>query len=93
MKHKELTLSLIVPVYNEETYLDACLSAIANQTIPPDEVIVVDNGSTDKTRQIAKQYRFIKIVQESRKGVLYARNKGFVLARGDIIARIDAVTI
>ena len=93
MKHKELTLSLIVPVYNEEAYLKACLSAIANQTIQPNEVIVVDNGSADRTLRIAKQYRFIKIVQESRKGVLHARNKGFGLARGDIIARIDADTI
>lgn len=89
----ELTLSLVIPAYNEEGYLAACLSAIANQTVLPDEVIVVDNGSTDKTVRIAEQYRFVKLVRESRRGVLFARNTGFGRASSQIVGRIDADTM
>jgi glycosyltransferase involved in cell wall biosynthesis len=93
MKNKKLTLSLVIPVFDEEGYLEACLSAIANQTLMPDEVIVVNNGSTDRTAALAKQFRFVKLIQEPRRGVIFARNRGFNAARGQIIGRIDADTI
>ncbi|OGL36249.1 hypothetical protein A3E49_03725 [Candidatus Saccharibacteria bacterium RIFCSPHIGHO2_12_FULL_49_19] len=93
MKNKKLTLSLVIPVFNEEGYLDACLGAIAGQTVQPDEVIVVDNRSTDKTIAVAKRYRFVKIISENRQGVIFARNRGFNVAKGQIIGRIDADTV
>lgn len=92
MKHA-LTLSIVIPVYNEQNYLKACLEAIARQTIAPQEVLVVDNNSTDKTLQIAKKFKFVTIIHESRQSVLFARNKGFNVAKGDIIGRIDADTL
>lgn len=93
MKNKKLTFSLVIPVFNEQDYLGACLSAIANQTEIPDEVIVVDNGSTDKSVAVAKQFRFVKVIHENRRGVIFARNRGFGVAAGQIIGRIDADTV
>ena len=90
--NKQLTLSIIIPAYNEEHYLRACLDSIAAQTDSPDEVLVVDNNSTDTTVAIAKEYSFVKVVREKQQSVLYARNRGFNTTRADIIGRIDADT-
>lgn len=88
-----LSLSLVIPVYNEENHLKACLDAVASQTVMPDEVIVVDNNSSDGSKDIALSYPFVKLIHESHPGVLFARNKGFSAAKSDIIGRIDADTI
>jgi glycosyltransferase involved in cell wall biosynthesis len=90
---KSLTLTIVIPAFNEEGHIGACLDAIAAQTASPDEVIVVDNNSIDATKQIANQYQFVKVKQERRQGVVFARNKGFDTATGRIIARIDADTV
>jgi glycosyltransferase involved in cell wall biosynthesis len=88
-----IKVSLVIPAYNEENHLRSCLEAINNQTIAVYEVIVVDNNSTDDTRKIASSFKFVKLVNEIKQGVVYARNTGFNLAKGNIIARIDADTI
>lgn len=93
MNKKALTLSIIIPTYNEEHHLRACLDSIATQTVKPEEVIVVDNNSTDRTLEVASKYPFIKIIREKRQSVLYARTTGFDNAKSDIIGRIDADTI
>lgn len=90
---KPLTLSIVIPAYNEEGYLKACLDSIAAQTIRPDEVIVIDNNSMDKTAEIAQQYSFVKLIREERQGRVYARNAGFNLVKSDLIGRIDADTV
>jgi len=59
----------------------------------PDEVLVVDNNSTDKTVEIAKSYPFVKIIHESKQGIVYARNAGFNSASTSIIGRVDADNI
>lgn len=87
---KALTLSLVIPAYNEEDHIARCLEAIAKQTVKPLEVIVVDNNSTDRTAAIAEQYPFVQVIHELRQGVTFARNRGFNAARGDLIGRIDA---
>ncbi len=92
-KSQPLALSVIIPAYNEQRHLEACLDSIAAQKLPPFEVIVVDNNSTDDTQHIAAQFSFVKVVHEPKQGVLYARTKGFNTARGDIICRIDADTV
>lgn len=86
----QLRISLVIPVYNEERHLPACLEAIARQTTPPTEVIVVDNNSTDKSLQIARSYDFVRVISEPQQGRAFSRNTGFDAATGDIIARVDA---
>src|SRR5687768_15841626 len=89
---KPLTLSIIIPAYNEEAHLGACLQAIADQTEPPDEVIVVDNNSTDRTAKIARSFPFVRLLHEKRQGLRATRSRGVTAARGEIIGRIDADT-
>lgn len=92
MNHKRLSVSLVIPAYNEECYIGACLDSLTRQTKQPDEVIVIDNSSSDKTAEIAKKYPFVKLVKEPKQGRVFARNAGFDAAKGDVIARIDADT-
>lgn len=92
-KYKPLTLSLVIPVYNEEHHIVSCLDAIAAQEEMPDEVLVVDNNSTDSTLEIAKRYPFVTMLDEKKQGVVHARDTGFNAAKSDIIGRIDADTI
>jgi len=88
-----LTLSIIIPVYNEQSHLKNCLESIATQTEAPDEVIVIDNNSTDDTVKIAKSFPFVKLISEKKQGVTFARNAGFNAGKGDVLGRIDADTI
>lgn len=90
---KPLSLSIIIPVYNEANRLNACLDAIAKQTEMPDEVIVVDNNSTDASVKIAKSYSFVRVLHEKKQGIIPARNTGFDAAKSDILGRIDADSI
>ncbi len=87
-----MKISVIIPAYNEEKYIGRCLRSLKNQTIAPDEIIVIDNNSTDKTAKIAKSYG-VKVVKERIQGLTPARNRGFNLAKYEIIARTDADTI
>ncbi len=88
-----MKISIVIPVYNEETDLSACLQAIAAQNKAPFEVIVVDNNSTDETVTLARSFDFVRLIREPKQGVVHARSTGFDAARGDVIARIDADTI
>jgi glycosyltransferase involved in cell wall biosynthesis len=85
-----LTLSLVIPVFNEERHIKACLDSISTQTMQPFEVIVVDNNCTDRTIEIASQYENVKIIKETRQGRGWARSAGFTATSGRIIGRIDA---
>lgn len=92
-KQKPLSLSIIIPVYNEEDYLEACLQSIAAQSVLPEEVIIVDNNCTDSSMKIARRFSFVKIVAEPRPHQSFAQLKGFNSAKSDILGRIDADTI
>ncbi len=92
MSQKTLTLSIVIPAYNEEDHIGACLDAIAAQTVMPNEVIVVDNNSTDKTVEIAQKYPFVTVIQEKTRGIVYGRDAGFNAAHSQLIGRIDADT-
>jgi glycosyltransferase involved in cell wall biosynthesis len=93
MQQKRLRVSVVIPAYNEGQHLDACLAAIAKQTRMPDEVIVVDNNSTDNTAAIATSYPFVRLIHEKHQGLRAARNAGMDAATGDIVGRIDADAI
>jgi glycosyltransferase involved in cell wall biosynthesis len=85
-----LTITIVIPAYNEARHIAACLDSIAAQTIMPDEVIVVDNNSTDGTADVAKKYPFVTLLHESKRGLIPARNRGFADASGQILGRINA---
>ncbi len=69
------------------------MDAIAVQTDRPDEVIVVDNNSNDATAEIARSYKFVRLLRESRQGVVFARDCGFNAAKSSLLGRIDADTV
>jgi glycosyltransferase involved in cell wall biosynthesis len=93
MLANRLRVSLVIPAYNEENHLQACLQAACNQTIPFYEIIVVDNNSMDRTAAIAKSFPGVIVIPEPKQGKVHARTAGFDAARGDIIGRIDADTV
>jgi glycosyltransferase involved in cell wall biosynthesis len=93
MSKKPLSLSIVIPVYNEQRYIGACLDAISRQSENPDEVIVVNNNSTDNTVKIAKSYKFVTLIHEKRQHQSFAQKKGFDYASSDIIGRIDADSV
>jgi len=86
-------VSVIVPAHDEAGRLRGCLDALRRQSDPVDEIIVVDNGSTDGTASVAAGYPGVLLLDEPRRGVTYARNRGFDAATGDVLARIDADTV
>lgn len=86
-------MSVVIPARNEEGILGACLEALSRQSDPVDEIIVVDNDSSDHTAAIARSHPGVMVVREPRSGVTYARNTGFDAATADVIARIDADTL
>jgi glycosyltransferase involved in cell wall biosynthesis len=85
-------ISVVIPAYNEEKYIEKCLQSLMEQEVMPDEIIVVNNNSTDRTEEIVKRFPVI-LLTETKKGIIPARNKGFNAAKGTIIARTDADTI
>ncbi len=88
-----MRLSFAVPAYNEEAYLPACLESILAQTqgLGHDvEIIVVNNASTDRTREVALEFPGVRVVDETRKGLTFARQAGFAASTGDLIANVDS---
>lgn len=85
----ERTLSVVIPCLNDSELLRSCLDSLQSQTVPPDEIIVVDNGSTDDSVQVAKAAG-ATMVYESRRGITRASAAGYAAADGDVIVRIDA---
>lgn len=87
-------ISVIVPVYNVEKYLDRCLLSICNQTYKNIEIILVDDGSTDTSGAKCEEWRVkddrIKVVHKKNAGLGYARNTGLDNAVGDYIAYVDS---
>lgn len=88
-----MKLSVIIPCKNEEETLPRLLSSLLNQTVQPDEIIVVDSHSTDETVRIAKEFSNklnLKIVTAKQKGISPARNEGAAVANGDLFLFPDA---
>lgn len=88
------SISIIVPVYNVEKYLDACMHSVINQTVKPLEVILVDDGSTDSSSIIcdkySKEYDNIHVIHQKNGGLSEARNTGLVAAKGEYIIFLDS---
>lgn len=94
MNSKNCRLSVIVPVYNTEEYLRKCLTSITKQTWPVSEIIVIDDGSTDDSGNIAMQMASedprIRVIRQENQGIAAARNAGIDNASGDYITFVDS---
>ena len=85
------TVTAVLPVYNGEQYVAEALEAILSQTRPPDEVVVVDDGSTDGTPEILRRFGSeIRVIEQANQGHVGAMNRLFTEARGDYVAKCDA---
>lgn len=88
-----MRLSFVIPAYNEASYLGACLESIIGEierSAHDAEIVVVNNASTDETKAVALSHPDVVVVDEPRKGIVWARDAGYRAAKGDLIANIDA---
>lgn len=87
-------ISIIIPVYNAEKYIKKCIDSILEQTLRNIEIILVNDGSTDKSEEICRAYEQkdnrIKVISQDNKGVSAARNCGISIAKGDFITFVDS---
>lgn len=90
----EYKISVIIPVYNTEVYLNQCIDSVLHQTYKNLEVILVDDGSRDGSLEICKQYKKkdnrITIIHQENGGLSYARNQGIKKATGEYITFLDS---
>ena len=86
--------SIIIPIYNVSNYLEQCLSSVLNQTFSDMEIICVNDGSTDGSREILRRFQGsdnrMVIIDTKNGGPSGARNVGFSLARGEYVLFIDS---
>lgn len=88
-----MLLTVLMPVYNAEQYLNEAIDSILNQSFRDFEFLIIDDGSTDNSVKIISSYndRRIRLVRnDCNKGLIYTLNRGFAIATGDYIARMDA---
>jgi glycosyltransferase involved in cell wall biosynthesis len=84
-------ISIIIPVYNCEQYLEEALESVLNQNFKPLDIIVIDDGSTDRSLSIAESYvPQIRVFQQPNLGAAEARNNGIKNANGDFLAFLDS---
>ena len=84
-----MKISVIIPCYNSSKYIEKCILSVLNQTYKNIEIIVIDDGSSDNTRELIKKYDVISIFKENG-GVSSARNMGLKIASGEYITFIDS---
>lgn len=93
-KNRDIYLSVIIPAYNVEKYIAKCLESVIRQQIFSMEVFIINDGSTDKTEEIANlfvsKHRNVKLITIKNRGVAHARNIGLKLARGKYITFVDS---
>lgn len=83
-------ISVLIPCYNQEKHIKHTIEAIINQTIKPDEIIVVDDGSTDRSVELIRNLPVILIQHQINKGPSVARNTALQNSSGDIVIYVDA---
>lgn len=91
---RNAVISVIVPIYNVERYLEKCVNSILNQSYADLEIILVDDGSHDKCPDICDEYAKhdsrIKVIHRANGGLSDARNAGLDIAKGEYISFIDS---
>ncbi len=84
-----MKISVVVIAHNEEAHIEECIESLLKQTVPADEIIVINHNSTDRTGELARTFPVTVIDYKGSVGSVFARNKGFETAIGDIICCID----
>jgi glycosyltransferase involved in cell wall biosynthesis len=85
------TISVVIPAYNSAPFIAEAIESVLAQTVPPDEIIVVDDGSTDRTADVLQRFGSrVQLLRQANKGPSIARNVGAAAARGAWLAFIDA---
>ena len=88
------SISVIIPVYNSEKYIEECLNSILNQSSLPEEVIIIDDGSYDKSAEIcesfAEKHQFIKVFHQENSGVTHARANGVAKSKSEWVTFVDS---
>lgn len=91
--NKKTSVSIIVAIYNMEKYLNKCLNSLINQTLKNIEIILINDGSTDKSSEIIEEYKSkdlrIKVINQNNQGPGEARNRGIKIANGEYILFVD----
>jgi glycosyltransferase involved in cell wall biosynthesis len=85
-----LTIATIVCAYNESRLLPGCLYSLRAQTRPPDDILVINNASTDGTGAVARAVPGVRVVEEPDKGLVVAREAARRAVQADIVAYVDA---
>jgi len=90
----DVTISLIIPVYNVEQYVERCINSAVNQTVSFSEIIIIDDGSSDESlnicRKFQNKYKNVRLYSHENRGLGYTRNKGICLAKCDYIMFLDS---
>ena len=94
MEKQNQLISVVIPVYNQERYLDRCLKSVLNQTYPNLEIICADDGSQDRTKKIiqkwAKKDSRVHVLELPHSGVSICRNRGIEASGGDYLLFVDS---
>lgn len=84
-------VSVVIPAYNAESFLKEALASVVGQTCDEKiQIIVVDDGSTDATAEVARQFASVEYIRQDNQGAAHARNRGMLECRGELIAFLDA---
>lgn len=85
------SISVIIPVYNAEKYLKEAVESVLRQTVQPEEIFLIDDGSTDSSAEKAKEFLpDVTLISQKNKGISGARNAGIKRAKGQILAFLDS---
>ena len=89
MRGTNSAVSVIMPAYNREAFLAEAIESVLAQTYRPIEIIVVDDGSTDQSADIARSYEEVRYIYQTNQGPAVARNRGLAIAQGEFISFLD----
>jgi len=87
---RAMTIAVVICAFNERRLLEGCLYSLRAQTRPPDEILVINNASTDGTGDIARAVGGVRVIDEPRKGLVVARETARRAVTADVIAYVDA---